>query len=153
MRRPREDRYVRCASRLPGLTALLSVREPWWPSHWRALRGTLCSVLKPGGRFLFVEMLRGACQGTLGIIEQEPGWQVDADQAWKTMFNDPHAIGVAVKVPPASASIHSARTHGLCMAGGLTDVRACVQKGALQVGEPDRAEQLEAKLKGGRRRK
>jgi hypothetical protein len=67
-------------------------------------------VLKPGGRFLFVEMLRGACQGTLGIIEQQPGWEVDADQAWKTMFNDPHAIGVAIKVPPASASTGSART-------------------------------------------
>ena len=88
-------------------------------------------MLKPGGRFLFVEMLRGACQGTLGIIEQEPGWEVDADQAWKTMFNDPHAIGVAVKVPPAFASTRSARTDGLvhvsCMSRELNrrTMRTC----------------------------
>ena len=57
-------------------------------------------MLKPGGRFIFVEMLRGACQGTLQAIEREPGWEVDVDPSWVSMFNDPHAIGVAIKVPP-----------------------------------------------------
>jgi len=58
----------------------------------------IARVLKPGAPFIYVEMLRGACAGTLELIEKSPDFSsVECDEGWKTMFNDPHAIGFATK--------------------------------------------------------
>eukprot|EP00238_Polyblepharides_amylifera_P001970 CAMPEP_0196583290 /NCGR_PEP_ID=MMETSP1081-20130531/42866_1 /TAXON_ID=36882 /ORGANISM="Pyramimonas amylifera, Strain CCMP720" /LENGTH=305 /DNA_ID=CAMNT_0041904125 /DNA_START=93 /DNA_END=1010 /DNA_ORIENTATION=+ len=67
------------------------------PARERVLK-EVARVLKPGAPFLYVEMLRGACKGTLELIEGCADFTgVEYDAGWATNSLDPHAIGVAKK--------------------------------------------------------